>query len=397
MNTIIRMGGASCAGKSTLVNLLNDGCHHLIDSPALLAAVEGRRISVAVPKTFLDEAEGGTSHGDWARHLLTRNNAQVLSIEETVPGTDFDLRVDGEFDVLRVQLVLPYFAWRARRDWRFAQGWNTAAPWVEDGTWELYQEYADGALRASADTLYVDVTDYPVREVSRWDAHVIFRTGLIPEGLAAYVPDVVKDAGGSSPDYQPALRVGSEWLGATAEAGEMAKRFNKTLPDDLSGAAVLDLGAAEGAFSLEALNRGATFVVAVDARERRLETLRRVRTAARLPVFTVRMRLGNDPLPNFVSRGGGRYDLALMLNILRHLRDPQARLREALSISNKLICETVTCDGDEAVLGNPPRQAFPPAWMRAIAARQGFRLDVRDAALQPERRRMYVFTRRSTE
>jgi len=389
--TIVRFGAPSCAGKSTLISLLNDGHYNLIDCPAVAEAVAGKRITVAVPRTFKQAADSGTSHGVWAESCLARNDAQVVAMEETVPGADIDLQLGDDWRELRVQLVLPYYLWKARRDWRFANGWDTVAPWVTDGGEDAWRDYAEKALGADEGTIYLDVADYPARCISREEAAHVFTWA--PGAEAGYTPQ--GNGTDAPPDYHSVVRAGNTWYGDLGMVSHMRERFDCALPERVDGLTALVIGAAEGAFAFELCRRGAAFVVAVERRARRLETMRRLRDTVGLPVTGVQLTLGEYHLPNFVARGGGRYGITLMLNVIRHLHSPELRLREALTMSDRLLCETVV--GDTLEIGNPPHQVFTCEWMQTIGISEGFAVTEREASLQPEQRMMFDFTRIGTE
>src|SRR5690606_22673871 len=90
------------------------------------------------------------------------------------------------------------------------------------------------------------------------------------------------------PQYQQCLHVGGVWFGQQdmkRRAFEQA-RLNAVLPERMDGMTVLDIGAMEGAFCFESLNRGATYCMAVDILESAMRMLRLVRDAYWQPVTT---------------------------------------------------------------------------------------------------------------
>ena len=126
----------------------------------------------------------------------------------------------------------------------------------------------------------------------------------------------------------------------------MAIEFANTFdPLDLRGRSVLDIGAWNGGFSVEAARRGATRVVALDhytwnARPYRgRETFDLVNRVTGLGLDAVDIDLD---APQLSLAGVGRFDVVLFLGVFYHLVDPIAALREAAASTNEvLIVETL--------------------------------------------------------
>ena len=78
--TIIRFGARSCAGKTTLAALLNDGHYNLLDCLQVTEAVRGRRLCVAVPRTFAEAVEAGGQQRAVAAEF------QRIEVQGTVAG-----------------------------------------------------------------------------------------------------------------------------------------------------------------------------------------------------------------------------------------------------------------------------------------------------------------------
>lgn len=388
MRKILRLGGASCTGKTTVVNMLNAGLGYLFAGTALEKFM-GDAIGISVPKTLIEAKESNVSETEWAEGLMSKWEKTALAIEEPYVGSDFSAAFPG-LDVSYVQLVMPYYMWVARRQWRFNKGRTVTASWVQQGTKEQYAEYAEKMQGdCHEDTVFIGVADYPVVEIDRRDVKDFMLHG---NREFVYTPEDSTDR--SSPkDYHRALLADGEWYGDENFVNTFQKRFRETLPADMNGMSVIDIGAAEGAFSFACAERGATFVVSCERMPHRVETLKGIRDATQAPISTVNMTVGFDPLPNFVSRDG-RYDVALMLNVLRHLKNPEARLREALSITNCLICETVVEDGEWATVGTPPRQSFSEQWMRRVGDECGFEVFVTPPAIESaDTRKKFIFER----
>jgi len=125
----------------------------------------------------------------------------------------------------------------------------------------------------------------------------------------------------------------------TAElmAIEFANTFSKV---DLRGKSVLDIGASDGGFSIEAARRGASRVVALDQYEsaheywRGRETIDLVRGATGLDIEAVAMDLDS---PRLSLAHLGQFDVVLFLGVFYHLLDPIAALREIAPLARELL------------------------------------------------------------
>lgn len=106
------------------------------------------------------------------------------------------------------------------------------------------------------------------------------------------------------------------------------------LPDSLAGKTVLDIGAADGLYSLKTERRGAEEVYEID-----LWDERRMRKEA--------FKLAHGYLDSDVKYGScnvydldeefGRFDVVLLLGVIYHLRDPYLGIRNASSVANDLV------------------------------------------------------------
>ncbi len=92
--------------------------------------------------------------------------------------------------------------------------------------------------------------------------------------------------------------------------------FQHLLPDDLSGASVLEIGCNAGFYSFEAKKRGARRVVGVDTDERYLRQAAFVARQLGLDVEFRRLSVYD------VGTLGERFDFVLFLGVLYHLRYP---------------------------------------------------------------------------
>lgn len=94
------------------------------------------------------------------------------------------------------------------------------------------------------------------------------------------------------------------------------ERFRKSLPADLTGKTVLDIGCNAGFYSLEMERRGAARVLGIDTDER---YLRQARFAA--DVTGARVEFRHMAVWDIASLGE-RFDLVIFMGVLYHLRHP---------------------------------------------------------------------------
>lgn len=388
---VLRLGAAQCTGKSTVLSLINSGTSQLLCD---VLDVPGP-VCQSVPRSLITARErNGTLENEWAHGLLSEHGCQTLAIEEELIGNLYTATF-SDFEVRNVVLVLPYFLWRARRDFRASRGGDLRIDWVRDGSREAYAKYAAMMVRDNPrDTVFVDVSDYPLTVIPRSEVY-----GRMVEndcGEYEYEPEFTTGDSGYRPDYHRAIYTPKKVYGHGYHLEDILRRADETLPDDMTGMSVLDIGAAEGAFTFASVARGAANVTSFEIDANRVKTIKGVRDEIRAPVTTVCANIHQTPPPNLVCGGGGRYDLTLFLNVIHHLRDPEDKLRKVLSVSNKVICETRTEDGDGATIGKPPHQSFSPHWMRAIGEDCGFDLTVREPAINSvDYRKMFVFERKA--
>ena len=94
------------------------------------------------------------------------------------------------------------------------------------------------------------------------------------------------------------------------------ERLRETIPRDMTGKTVLDIGCNAGFYSLEMKRRGAARVVGIDTDER---YLRQARYAAEVEGVEIEFRRLSvwD-----VARLGERFDLVIFMGVLYHLRHP---------------------------------------------------------------------------
>ena len=133
-----------------------------------------------------------------------------------------------------------------------------------------------------------------------------------------------------------------------------------SLPEDLRGRSVLDIGAWDGAFSFEAERLGASRVMAVDSfcwsgegwgTKAGFECARRLLQSRVEDREVEVMDLSPEP-------EGGTYDLVLLLGVLYHMKHPLVVLERVASVcANQLILWTQI---DLAHLDVPAMAFYPP-------------------------------------
>jgi len=124
-------------------------------------------------------------------------------------------------------------------------------------------------------------------------------------------------------------------------AVEFANTFSKADP---RGKSVLDIGASDGGFSVEAARRGASRVVALDQYDSQLEywrgreTIDLVCRATGIAIEAVAIDLDT---PRLSLAHLGQFDIVLFLGVFYHLIDPIAALREIAPLAREvLVLET---------------------------------------------------------
>jgi len=143
------------------------------------------------------------------------------------------------------------------------------------------------------------------------------------------------------------LQTGGEDRSATALA---------ILPEDLSGASVLDIGCNFGFFCFEAAKRGATRVLGIDVDP---ENIRKARLLADCLGLNVEFAL----LDFEVDLLQERFDHVLCLNVLHHLRNPLASIDRLIEITTgRLVLEV-------AGLGSHDRRKLGVPFLRYLSLR----------------------------
>ena len=142
------------------------------------------------------------------------------------------------------------------------------------------------------------------------------------------------------------------------------RRFAHTLPADLRGKTVLDIGCNGGFYSIEMKRRGAARVLAIDIDE---DYLRQARFAAQvvgLDIDFARLSVYD------VAALDERFDVVLFLGVLYHLRHPLLALD---LIRDHVVRDLFVCQSMQR--GDPAEERFAedyPFWETAIFESRGF-------------------------
>ncbi len=94
------------------------------------------------------------------------------------------------------------------------------------------------------------------------------------------------------------------------------ERFQDTLPEDMTGMSVLDIGCNGGFYSLEMKRRGAKRVVGIDSDEHYLRQARLAAEISDLDVQFEKLSVWN------IAALGERFDLVIFMGVFYHLRHP---------------------------------------------------------------------------
>ncbi|MDE0002015.1 MAG: DUF1698 domain-containing protein [Rhodospirillaceae bacterium] len=125
------------------------------------------------------------------------------------------------------------------------------------------------------------------------------------------------------------------------------------IPSDLSGQRVLDIGCADGFYSIEFAKRNALEVVAVDPWRKHIDRIEWLREHLDLPNITPVV----GSLEQIRVDDIGEFDVVFMLGLLYHLKDPLTGLEAVSKLSNVLWLESITVFDEE----NPYLYLKPPA------------------------------------
>ena len=132
------------------------------------------------------------------------------------------------------------------------------------------------------------------------------------------------------------------------------------LPQDLSGARVLDIGARDGFFSLICEQRGAQRVVAVDHQD-----VNKTGFPILQEIFDSRVEYVTENVYDLSMEKHGKFDLVLCLGLLYHLRDPLHALSAIRQVCDSILyVESFVSDQELAgtspsALGVPVMRFYP--------------------------------------
>ena len=132
------------------------------------------------------------------------------------------------------------------------------------------------------------------------------------------------------------------------------RRFADSIPADLEGRSVLDIGCNAGFYSIEMKKRGAGRVLGIDSDERYLEQARLASQTLGFPDIDYRNLSVYD-----VGALGEKFDLVIFMGVLYHLRHPLLALdlvRE--HVAGEMMLFQTMQQGTEAVLQVPEDHPF---------------------------------------
>lgn len=132
------------------------------------------------------------------------------------------------------------------------------------------------------------------------------------------------------------------------------------IPADVSGMRVLDVGCADGFFSVELARRGAAEVVAVDPWAKAIRRVEFLRDHFGLTAITPRQATVYE-----LDETSGRFDFVLALALLYHLEHPLLGLQRLFPLSDTLYLESITVDDEEHsyLYLRDPREAPGAHWV----------------------------------
>jgi tRNA (mo5U34)-methyltransferase len=142
------------------------------------------------------------------------------------------------------------------------------------------------------------------------------------------------------------------------------RRFAHTIPADLSGRTVLDIGCNAGFYSIEMKSRGASRVLGIDVDP---DYLRQAQFAA--DIIGAKIEFAQMSVYDIASLGE-RFDIVLFLGVLYHLRHPLLALdliREHVT-RDLFVCQSM----QRGVATEEPLEEDYPFWETAVFERPGF-------------------------
>lgn len=163
------------------------------------------------------------------------------------------------------------------------------------------------------------------------------------------------------------------------------------LPEDMTGLRVLDMGCADGFFTIQLARRGAE-VVAVDAARKMITRLEWAVQMLGLKNVTAKVGLVED------FKTDETYDWVFFLAVLYHLKSPLPGLEKMAAVTDRIIVETEIALGKEPYLYlKPPQPGLHtvPKWyptrncVEEMMKMAGFR-SIENIPIPKETRAMYI-------
>ena len=119
--------------------------------------------------------------------------------------------------------------------------------------------------------------------------------------------------------------------------------LREAIPTDLSGKRILDIGCADGFFTIEFAQRGAREVVAVDPWRKHIDRIDWLREHLDLPNITAVV----GSIEQMTVEKIGKFDTVFMLGLLYHLKDPLTGLEAVSKLSGTLYLESISIFDEE--------------------------------------------------
>lgn len=140
-----------------------------------------------------------------------------------------------------------------------------------------------------------------------------------------------------------------------------------SIPQDLTGMKVLDIGCADGFFSVQCAKRHAKKIVSIDVSRHRIKNCAFV--AKQLGMIAIEPRVQSI----YDLNPAEKFDIVLMLGLLYHLDHPFLGLQKVSAITNTLLLETTFLEGQTGSLMEWRRRSISPredGWNPSIACIQ---------------------------
>ena len=401
MQTIVMLMGTSGGGKSGIAGAIASGAAHLFDTSL-------------PPEIFTSRVVNslGKASGEIVR--ANRNKQSVLpAVKEAIGKADFLLmeawhasraildECGKNYRLIHVHLFAPPWLLERRLYLRYhrrnmLEKYERVRTELYRGTDMVAYAYGENCLPGIPPIL-VDTRDWPIREIDADEAREIVK---VVEPSEPVLGDIASQ-------YQKSLHINGQWYGATSgpRFEFERKRLDALLPTDMTDMTMLDIGASEGGFCFEALNRGALYCQAVEIRPDWVALIRRLRDAAQAPIGTVLLDIAKQELPALqIVEDPVRYDLATVLNVLHHIRPAaqmEAVLNKILAACNSIVIEGPFCEGLEPVPAGagkyPSAMCIPDVWLGAVGGEHGFRIDSIEAStMDAPNRRVWKLSRRAS-